>query len=80
MIEIEGKFLDVDIKELRKNLKLNNAKKIHKMMLYKRYVFFLLTGEKGYIRTRQENKLVTITMKTYPKDSKFAKETEISVN
>jgi adenylate cyclase class IV len=80
MIEIEGKFLDIDIKELRKNLKLNNAKKIHKMMLYKRYVFHLLTGEKGYIRTRQENKLVTITIKTYPKDSKFAKETEISVN
>jgi hypothetical protein len=81
MIEIEGKFLDVDIKELRKKLKLNNAKKIHKMMLYKRYVFYLLNGEKnGYMRTRQENNLVTITMKTYPKDSKFAKETEIAVN
>jgi len=50
------------------------------MMLYKRYVFHLLTGEKGYIRTRQENKLVTITIKTYPKDSKFAKESEIVVN
>jgi len=80
MIEIEGKFLNVDIKELRKNLKLNNAKKIHKMMLYKRYVFYLLIGEKGYIRTRQENKIVTITMKLYPKDSKFAIESEIVVN
>jgi len=80
MEEIEGKFLNININDLRKKLKLNNAKKVHKMMLYKRYVFHLLTGEKGYIRTRQENKLVTITIKTYPKDSKFAKESEIVVN
>jgi len=80
MEEIEGKFLNIDISNLRKKLRLNNAKKVHKMMLYKRYVFHLLTGEKGYIRTRQENKLVTITIKTYPKDSKFAKESEIVVN
>ena len=80
MEEIEGKFLNININDLRKKLRLNNAKKVHKMMLYKRYVFHLLTGEKGYIRTRQENKLVTITIKTYPKDSKFAKESEIVVN
>jgi adenylate cyclase class IV len=80
MEEIEGKFLDININDLRKKLKLNGAKKIHKMMLYRRYVFHLLSGEKGYIRTRQENKLVTITVKTYPKDSKFAKESEIVVN
>lgn len=80
MEEIEGKFLDIDINDLRKKLKLNKAKKIHKMMLYKRYVFNLLNSEKGYIRTRQENKLVTITLKTYPNNSKFAKESEIVVN
>jgi adenylate cyclase class IV len=80
MEEIEGKFLDININDLRKKLKLNGAKKIHKMMLYRRYVFHLLSGEKGYIRTRQENKFVTITVKTYPKDSKFAKESEIVVN
>ena len=80
MEQIEGKFLDININDLRKKLKLNGAKKIHKMMLYRRYVFHLLSGEKGYIRTRQENKLVTITVKTYPKDSKFAKESEIVVN
>jgi len=80
MEEIEGKFLDINISNLRKKLKLNGAKKIHKMMLYKRYVFHLLTGEKGYIRTRQEDKSVTITVKTYPKDSKFAKESEITVD
>ena len=80
MEEIEGKFLEINIAELRKKLKANNAKKIHKMMLYKRYVFNLLNGEKGFIRTREENNSVTITVKTYPKNSKYALESEISVN
>ena len=80
MEEIEGKFLEINIVDLRKRLKANNAKKIHKMMLYKRYVFNLLNGEKGFIRTREENHAVTITVKTYPKNSKYALESEISVN
>ena len=80
MEEIEGKFLDININKLRKNLKLNNAKKIHKMILYRRYVFPLLNGEKGFIRTREENNSVTITVKTYPKTSKFATEHEIRIN
>ena len=80
MEEIEGKFLEINIAELRKKLKANNAKKNHKMMLYKRYVFNLLNGEKGFIRTREENNSVTITVKTYPKNSKYAMESEISVN
>jgi len=42
-----------------------------------RYVFNLLTGEKGYIRTRDENGRVTITLKKYPENSKFAQEYEI---
>lgn len=80
MEEIEGKFLEINIADLRKRLKANNAKKIHKMILYKRYVFNLLNGEKGFIRTREENNSVTITVKTYPKNSKYALESEISVN
>lgn len=80
MEEIEGKFLEINIADLRKRLKANKAKKIHKMMLYKRYVFNLLNGEKGFIRTREENNAVTITVKTYPKNSKYALESEILVN
>lgn len=80
MKEIEGKFLNININDLRKKLKLNNAKRIHKMMLYRRYVFHLMNDKPGYIRTREENKLVTITVKTYSKTSKFAEESEISVN
>ena len=62
-MEIEAKFLEVDINKLRKMIKENGGKKVHKMMLYERYVFLLQTGEKGYIRTRQENDKVTITIK-----------------
>ncbi len=80
MEEIEGKFLEINIADLRKRLKANKAKKIHRMILYKRYVFNLLNGEKGFIRTREENNTVTITVKTYPKNSKYALESEISVN
>jgi adenylate cyclase class IV len=80
MEEIEGKFLEINIADLRKRLKANKAKKIHRMILYKRYVFNLLNGEKGFIRTREENNAVTITVKTYPKNSKYALESEISVN
>jgi adenylate cyclase class 2 len=80
MEEIEAKFLDININKLRKLIKKNGGKKIHKMMLYERYVFKLQTGENGYIRTRQENGKVTITIKKYPKDSKYAIESEIEIN
>jgi adenylate cyclase class IV len=80
MKEIEGKFLDININTLRKTLKLNKAKKVHKMMVYKRYVFHLMNGEKGFIRTRQENNIVTMTQKKYPANSKFAIEHEINLN
>ena len=80
-LEIEAKFLDVNINKLRKLLKANKAKKVHKMVMYKRYVFHLLSKEeKGYIRTRQEYNKVTITIKKYPENSKFATEDEIEVN
>lgn len=80
MKEIEGKILNININDLRKKLKLKKAKRVHKMMLYRRYVFHLMNDMVGYIRTREENKIVTITMKTYPKDSKYALESEIIVN
>jgi adenylate cyclase class 2 len=78
MEEIEAKFMEVDINKLRKIIKENGGKKVHKMVMYKRYVFNLLVPSiKGYIRTREENGRVTITVKTYSKESKFATEYEI---
>lgn len=76
-LEIEAKFLEVNIDKLRKLIKQNGGKKVHKMVMYKRYVFNLLTGEKGYIRTRDENGRITITLKKYLETSKFAQEYEI---
>jgi len=77
-LEIEAKFMEIDINKIRKLLKENGGKKIHKMVMYKRYVFNLLNNnEKGFIRIRDENGRITITLKKYPKNSKFAMEYEI---
>ena len=40
-MEIEAKFLEVDINKLKKIIKVNGGKKVHKMMLYERHVFLL---------------------------------------
>ena len=46
-------------------------------MINRRYVFDLLVpNEKGYILTRDENGKITITLKKYPANSKYAKEFE----
>ena len=78
--EIEAKFLEVDVKELRKNIKEIGGKLIHPLMLYKRYAFFLINKkQKGYARVRQENGKVTMTIKTYD-ESKYANEYEVELN
>ena len=60
-LEIEAKFMEIDINKLRKKIKENGGKKIHKMVMYKRYIFNLLNSrEKGYIRVRDENGKITI--------------------
>jgi adenylate cyclase class IV len=76
--EIEAKFMDVDIKDIRKKIKEHGGHKIHKMVMYKRYVFHLLDKtKKGYVRIRQEYNKVTMTVKTYDINSKYANESEI---
>jgi len=80
MKEIEAKFLDIDIKDIRKKIKQAGGKKIHSMMMYKRYVFRLPDPtKKGYARVRYENKKVTMTIKTYDPESKYANETEVEL-
>lgn len=79
--EIEAKFLEVDIKDLRKKIKAAGGKRIHQMMIYERYVFSLSDKtKKGYARVRKENKSVTMTIKTYDEKSKYANESEIEIN
>jgi adenylate cyclase class 2 len=78
--EIEAKFLEVDAKEVRKNIINIGGKLVHPLMLYKRYAFFLINKkQKGYARVRQENGKVTMTIKTYD-ESKYANEYEVELN
>lgn len=80
MKEIEAKFLNIDINDIRKKIKEAGGKKIHSLMMYKRYAFILpITTQKGYARVRQENKKITMTIKTYDPDSKYANETEVEL-
>lgn len=79
MKEIEAKFTDINVKEIQKKIKLNGGKKIHKLMLYRRYVFDLFDNKNGYIRVRHENNKTIMTVKTYSNNSKFADEYEITV-
>jgi adenylate cyclase class IV len=78
--EIEAKFLEIDKNDLIKKIKSLGGKKIHPLMVYKRYVFLLQDKSKvGYARIRQENNKVTMTVKTYDA-SKFANESEVELN
>lgn len=80
MKEIEAKFLNIDIKDIRKKIKEAGGKKIHSLMVYRRYAFTLpIENQKGYARVRQENKKTTMTIKTYDPDSKYANETEVEL-
>ncbi len=79
MKEIEARFLDIDIEDIRKKLKKLKAKKVHPMMVYCRYVFNLQNPmEKGYARVRQEASGTTMTIKKYGVN-KYAMEYEVSL-
>ena len=75
--EIEAIFLNININKIREKLKNLGAEKIHNLTFYKRYTFALLNNQIGFIRIRQEYKKVTMTLKTYEKNSKYANESEI---
>lgn len=78
--EIEARFLDIDIEHLRKEMKKVGAKKIHGLRLYRRVMFDLCNRYmKGYARVRDENGIITCTVKTYPKNSKYANEYEVAL-
>lgn len=76
--EIEVKFTDIDKKTLRKKLQQIGAVRVHKAVLFRRYVFNLPNGASdGFARIRDEVFKKTITSKIYTKDSKYPEETEI---
>lgn len=77
MHEIEVKFTDINVKDIRNKLKKIGAKLVHKTLLFKRYVFLLPNNKNGFIRIRDEVLKKTMTVKTYNKSSKYANELEI---
>lgn len=76
-LEVEVKFLDVNVRALRKNLEDIGAKRVHKTLLFRRYLFFLPTQEKGFVRIRDEVTKRTLTVKKYREDTKYADEYEV---
>ncbi len=80
MKEIEARFLEIDIEDMRKKLKALKAKKVHPMMVYRRYIFSLQNpSEKGYARVRQEASGITMTIKKYGAN-KYASEFEVALD
>ncbi len=78
-LEVEARFLDVNVEDVRRRLLENGAKMVHPMMLYRRYVFNLINkNEKGYARVRQEDGNVTMTIKKYGAN-KFASEYDVAL-
>ena len=65
--EIEAKFLDVDINNLRKRLKVLNAKRVHSEVLMKRKAFDYADNRLmkigGWIRGRDEGDRITLSYK-----------------
>ncbi len=81
--EFEARFLNVDVDDIKKRLKKMGAEKVHDEILLKRNVFHLAKTDpplKGFARVRDEGKVVTMTSKIYPPDSKYPIETEVSIN
>jgi adenylate cyclase class 2 len=76
--EFEAKFLDINVSEMKKKLKLLGAKPVHPRKKYVRSVYHRCAGS-GFARVRREDKGVTMTVKTYD-DPKFPHEFEVSIN
>ncbi len=81
--EIEAKFLDIDLEQIREKLKQNNAKLIQPMTLMRRYVYKNqdLKNKNAWLRIRDEGFRKTITYKQLDEQSiDGMQEFEIEIN
>lgn len=77
--EYEAKFLDINVRKMRKILKENGAKVVHKRKKYIRAIFHRATRKiSGFARVRQEAKETTMTVKIY-NNPKFPDEFELTI-
>jgi adenylate cyclase, class 2 len=70
--EIEAKFLDVNLEEMRKKLKALGATLVYSEALVRQKVFdypdFRLDKDSSWLRLRQENEKVILTLKKWEKE------------
>ena len=76
--EYEAKFLDINVSKLRKLIKENGGKLVHKRVQYVRVVYKLKNKKKGFARVRNENGIVTMTVKIY-NNEKYPDEYELTI-
>ena len=78
-IEFEAKFLDINVKDIRKVLLANGATRVHKKKVYKRAVFLRCDETvPGYSRVRKEGKDTTMTIKILS-NPKYPQEFEVNI-
>ena len=78
--EIEAKFLDIDMKDMRSRLTELGAKSVKPETLMRRVVFY--TGEHSFARVRDEGDKIVMTYKNVSNDRSImgTKEVNIEVN
>lgn len=76
--EIEARFLDINVDELRSLIQKNGGKMVHDKKKLRRNVYDI-KGKKGFARVRDEGE-ITLTAKIYPdgEHTKFPEEYEIT--
>lgn len=80
MQEIEARFLNISIKDTRKKLRDIGARRVHKPLLFERYVFELPDSNiKGFVRIRSEGKKITSTIKIYKPNTNYPLEYELTL-
>ena len=78
IIEYEGRILNIDPVQFRKQLISQGAKLKGPLTLYRRSVFNLCDVKRGFVRIRDEGDKITLTSKIY-KNPDFPEEYELSI-
>lgn len=79
-MEFEVKVLDIDVDQVRETLTNIGATMVHGPIKYTRVVYHFPSNQiRGYVRIRDENGTITMTIKTYS-NAKFPEEYELKID